>query len=138
MLRIQLIKHKKSIRFFFLTWKISQLPNTNTGTKSNTSFHSSFPPLKLVASVFLHIVFLPQAFSLTHAGDDAVHRQSGRGVIEAGDGMTFAVLLFLFEYEGGVLLLGDVDVVAGVSSSHDVAGSRVQEDALVVFPLHSD
>ena len=48
------------------------------------------------------------------------------------------MLLLLFEDEGRVLLLGDVDVVAGVRGGHDVARARVQEDALVVLPLHSD
>lgn len=76
--------------------------------------------------------------SLTHAGDDAVHGQPGGGVVEAGDGQPLVVLLLLFEDEGRVLLLRDVDVVAGVSGGHDVAGAGVQEDALVVLPLHSD
>lgn len=48
------------------------------------------------------------------------------------------MLLLLFEDEGRVLLLGDVDVVAGVRGGHDVARAGVQEDALVVLPLHSD
>ena len=42
------------------------------------------------------------------------------------------------EAEGGVLLLGDVDVVAGVGGRHDVAWARVQQDALVVLALHAD
>lgn len=66
-----------------------------------------------------------------------MHGQPGGGVVEAGDRQAL-VLLLLFEDEGRVLLLGDVDVVAGVSGSHDVAGAGVQEDALVVLPLHSD
>lgn len=76
--------------------------------------------------------------SLTHAGYDAVHRQPGGGVVEASDGQALVVLLLLLEDKSRVLLLGDVDVVAGVSGGHDVAGARVQEDALIVLPLHSD
>lgn len=75
---------------------------------------------------------------LTHAGDDAVHRQPGGGVVEPADRQALVVLLLLLEDEGRVLLLGDVDVVAGVGGGHDVAGPGVQEDALVVLPLHSD
>lgn len=67
-----------------------------------------------------------------------MHRKSRGGAIEASDGQIFAVLLLLFEEEGGVLLLGDVDVVAGVGGSHDVARTRVQEDAFVVLPLHAN
>lgn len=74
--------------------------------------------------------------SLTHAGDDALHRQPGGGVVGAGDRQALAVLLLLFEDEGGVLLLGDVDVVACVKGGHDVAGAGIEEDALVVLPLH--
>lgn len=75
---------------------------------------------------------------LTHAGDDAVHRQPGGGVVEAGHRQPLAVFLLLFEDEGWVFLLGDVDVVAGVVSGHDVARPGVQEDALVVLALHAD
>lgn len=75
---------------------------------------------------------------LTHAGDDAVHGQPGGGVVEAGDRQALVVLLLLFEDEGGVLLLGDVDVVAGVAGGHDVSGAGIQKDALVLLPLHPD
>ena len=83
---------------------------------------------------FLSILVL----SLTHTGYDAVHRQPGGGVVEASDGQALVVLLLLLEDKSRVLLLGDVDVVASVSGGHDVARARVQEDALVVFPLHSN
>lgn len=76
--------------------------------------------------------------SLTHAGDDAVHGKPGGGVVEAGDRQALVVLLLLLEDEGRVLLLGDVDVVAGVGGGHDVPGARVQKDALVLLPLHAD
>lgn len=62
---------------------------------------------------------------LTHAGDDAVHWQPGRGVIEASHRQTLAVLFFLLENKSRVLLLGDVDVVAGVSGGHDVARAGI-------------
>lgn len=91
-----------------------------------------------VATSKQQFFFEPLTLGLTHAGDDAVHRQPGRGVIEAGDRQALVVLLLLLEDESGVLLLGDVDVVAGVGSSHDVAGAGVQEDALVLLPLHSN
>lgn len=94
------------------------------------------PPLQTPSLLINPLCFT--SLSLTHAGDDAVHRQSGGGVVEAGDRQALVVLLLLFEDEGRVLLLGDVDVVAGVSSSHDVAGAGVQHDALVVLPLHPD
>lgn len=75
---------------------------------------------------------------LTHAGNDAVHRQPRGGVVEAGDWQALVVLLLLLEDEGRVLLLGDVDVVAGVSGGHDVSRPGIQEDALVLLPLHSN
>lgn len=81
-------------------------------------------------------VFALVSVGLTHAGDDAVHRQPRGGVVEAGDRQALVVLLLLLEDEGGVLLLGDVDVVAGVSGGHDVSRARIQEDALVLLPLH--
>ena len=98
------------------------------------------PPLQISHSLRLNLLLhsLSASLSLTHAGDDTMHRQSRGGVVEAGDGQALVVLLLLFEDEGGVLLLGDVDVVAGVRGSHDVAGARVQHDALVVLPLHPD
>lgn len=40
--------------------------------------------------------------------------------------------------KGWVLLFGDVDVETGVWDSHDVAGSRVQEDVGCVHPAHPD
>lgn len=48
------------------------------------------------------------------------------------------MLLLLLEDESRVLFLGDVDVVAGISSSHDVARSGVQEDAFVVLSFNSN
>lgn len=77
-----------------------------------------------------------KVFFLTHAGYDAVHRQPGWGIIEASKGETLPMFFLLFEDEGRVFLFSDVDVVAGVSSSHDVTWSRIQEDALVVLPLY--
>lgn len=74
--------------------------------------------------------------SLTHASDDAVHRKL-RGSVIASPGRA-ALLLLLVEDESWVLLFSDVDVVAGVCGSHDVARARVQQDALVVFPLYTD
>lgn len=59
-------------------------------------------------------------------------------MVEAGDWQTCVVLLFLLEDKSRVLLLGDVDVVASVGGGHYVPGARVQEDALVVLPLHAD
>lgn len=81
---------------------------------------------------------MPQVLGLTHAGNDAVHRQSGGGVIEACDGEPLIVLFLLLEDKCRVLLLSDVDVVAGVSGGHDVSGARVQENALVVLSFYSD
>lgn len=81
---------------------------------------------------------MPQVLSLTHAGNDAVHWQSGGGVIEACEGEALVVLFLLFENKCGVLLFGDVDVVAGVSGGHDVSGTRVEEYALVVLSFYSD
>lgn len=78
------------------------------------------------------------AVILTHAGYDAVNGKPGGGVIEARDSQTLGMILLLFEDEGRVFLLGDVDIVTGVCSSHDVTWSRIQEDAFVVFPLHSN
>lgn len=96
------------------------------------------PPLQKSHSLHLNLLFrsLSASLSLTHAGDDAMHRQSRGGVVEAGDGQALVVLLLLFEDEGRVLLLGDVDVVAGVRGSHDVAGAGIQHDALVILPLY--
>ena len=74
--------------------------------------------------------------SLTHAGYDAVHRELA-GSVQESPGAA-ALPLLLVEDEGGVLLLGDVDVVAGVVGGHDVARAGVQQDALVVFPLYTD
>lgn len=48
------------------------------------------------------------------------------------------MLLFLFKDEGGVLLFGDVDVVAGVCGGHDVAGPRVEQDAFILFSLYAN
>lgn len=76
--------------------------------------------------------------SLTHACDDALHREARGGVIHAGGRQPFAVLLLLFEDEGRVLLFSDVDVVAGVCGRHDVARTRVQKYALIVFSLCAD
>ena len=60
-----------------------------------------------------------------------------RGSVVKAPGWT-ALPLLLVEDEGGVLLLGDVDVVAGVRGGHDVARARVQQDALVLLPLYTD
>lgn len=76
--------------------------------------------------------------SLTHACDDALHRETRRGVIHAGGRQPFAVLLLLFEDEGRVLLFSDVDVVAGVGGGHDVTRAGVQKYALIVFSLCAD
>lgn len=75
-------------------------------------------------------------WSLTHAGDDAVHGELRGPVIDPPSGA--ALPLLLVEDEGGVLLLGHVDVIAGVGGGHDVARARVQQDALVVLPLYAD
>lgn len=111
--------------------------NLYTHTTKNTFSFFSFL-LSLPTSEHIYVFFVPLTLSLTHAGDDAVHGQPGGSVVEAGDGQPLVVLLLLLEDKSRVLLLGDVDVVAGVSGGHDVAGAGVQEDALVVLPLHSD
>lgn len=49
-----------------------------------------------------------------------------------------SLIFFLSEDEGGVFLLRDVDVVAGVAGRHDVARSGIQQDAFVIFSLHAD
>lgn len=67
-----------------------------------------------------------------------MYRQPGGGIVQPGHWQALVVLLLLFKDEGAVLLLGDVDVVAGVWGGHDVARTRVQQDALVVLPLHPD
>lgn len=74
--------------------------------------------------------------ALTHAGDDAVHGELRGAVVEPPRGT--ALPLLLVEDEGGVLLLGDVDVVAGIGGGHDVARARIEQNTLVVLPLHAD
>lgn len=72
---------------------------------------------------------------LTHAGNDAVHRQAGRPVVGASPCKAFLLLLLLLlEDESRVLLLGDVDVEASVGRCHDVPRAGVQQDALVLLP----
>lgn len=75
---------------------------------------------------------------LTHTGYDALHRKARGGVVQACDWQTLAVLLLLFKDEGGVLLLGDIDVVAGICGSHDVPGAGVQQNALIVLSLYTN
>lgn len=65
-----------------------------------------------------------------------MHRELRGPVIDSPGSAALALLLV--EDKGGVLLLGDVDVIAGVRGSHDVARARVQQDVLVVFPLYTD
>lgn len=81
---------------------------------------------------------MPQGSALTHACYDALHREARGGVIQTTGWQALAVLLFLFEDEGGVLLLGDVDVVAGVCCGHDVAWARVEQDAFIFFSLYTN
>lgn len=78
--------------------------------------------------------------SLTHARDDAVHGKLWGSVVHSPGSAALPLLLLslLVEDEGWVLLLGDVDVVARVCGSHDVAWAGVQQNALVVFPLYTD
>lgn len=76
---------------------------------------------------------------LTHAGNDAVHRQAGWPIVGASPCKAFLLLLLLLlEDEGRVLLLGDVDVEAGVGRCHDVPRAGVQQDALVLLPPDAD
>lgn len=129
-------KHQQSIHFLFLQG--NPFNQSNVRLCLHLCNYNNIFLCPLFFFLYQHIFSLRLVFTLTHASDDAVHRQPGGGVVEASDGQTFAVLLLLFEDEGRVLLLGDVDIVAGVSGGHDVAGARVQEDALVVLPLHPD
>lgn len=81
----------------------------------------------------------PRSHRLTHAGDDAVHRQAGWTIIGASPSKALLLLLLLLlEDEGRVLLLGDVDVEAGVRCCHDVPRAGVQQDALVLLPPDAD
>lgn len=76
---------------------------------------------------------------LTHTCNYAVNRQPGGAIIDPSPCKAFLLLLlFLLEYEGRVLLLGDVNVEAGVRRCHDVPWPRVQEDTLVLFPPDAD
>lgn len=94
--------------------------------------------MQIITKQYIYLFSALVTVRLTHAGDDTVHGQPGGGVVEAGDRQALVVLLLLLEDKGGVLLLGDVDVVAGVGGGHDVSGAGIQEDALVVLPLHTD
>lgn len=81
---------------------------------------------------------MPQHSALTHAGYDALNGETRGGVVQTADWQALAVLLLLFKNEGGVLLLGDVDVVAGVCGGHDVAGAGVEQDTFILFSLYAD
>lgn len=81
---------------------------------------------------------MPHGTALTHAGYDALHGESRGSVVQTTDWQALAVLLFLFKDEGGVLLLGDVDVVAGVCGGHDVSGAGVEQDAFILFSLYAN
>lgn len=65
-----------------------------------------------------------------------MHRQLRGPVVEPAS--RAALPLLLVEDESRVLLLGHVDVVAGVCGRHDVARAGVQQDALVVLALDAD
>lgn len=65
-----------------------------------------------------------------------MHRELRGSIVDAPRSASLPLLLV--EDKGGVLLLGDVDVVAGVCGGHDVARARVQKDTLVVLPLYPD
>lgn len=74
--------------------------------------------------------------SFTHAGNDAVHGQLWGPIVHPP--CRASLPLLLVEDEGGVLLLGDVDIVTGVCGGHDVMRSRIEQNAFVLLPLYSD
>lgn len=65
-----------------------------------------------------------------------MHWELRGAVVDAPCGATLPRLLV--EDEGGVLFLGDVDVVAGVRGSHDVARAGIQQNTLVLLLLDTD
>lgn len=84
------------------------------------------------------------AFSLTHAGNDAMHRQAGQTMVY---GLVHAPgippcdsprWLLLPSDKGWVLFFGDVYIKAYVRGPHDVAGTRVQQNVGGVEPAHSN
>lgn len=75
--------------------------------------------------------------NLTHACNDTVHREL-RGAVENVTILLFlAVMRFLSDSKCRVFFLSDVDVVAGVSSSHEMTRTRVQQDDFIIFSLYS-
>lgn len=65
---------------------------------------------------FVKIIYIN--IDLTHASNDAVDRELRRTVQNGTVSMILPVMRFLSDSKCRVFLLSDVDVVAGVSSSH--------------------
>lgn len=74
----------------------------------------------------------PRLASLTHAGDDAVHRQPGRPVVEGP--REAALLLLVLVLKRRVLFLGDVNIETHICGVHAVAGAWVQQNVFIVLP----
>lgn len=84
------------------------------------------------------------AFSLTHAGDDAMDWQAGQAMV---DGLVHIPgippcdsprWLLLASDKSWILFFGDVYIKAQVRCPHDVARTRVQQDVGGVEPAHSN
>lgn len=84
------------------------------------------------------------AFSLTHAGNDAMHWQAGQTMVY---GLVHAPgippcdspwWLLLASDKSWILFFGDVYIKAYVRCPHDVAGTRVEQDVGGVEPAHSN
>lgn len=82
--------------------------------------------------------------SLTHAGNDTMDWQAGQTMV---DGLVHTPgispcdspgWLPLSSDKSWILLFGDVYIKAYVRCTHDVAGTRVQQDVGGVKPAHSD
>lgn len=74
--------------------------------------------------------------ALTHASDDAVDGELRRAVQNVTVPLFLPVMRFLSDSKCRVFFLSDVDVVAGVSNSHEMTGTGVQQDHFIVLSLY--
>lgn len=90
--------------------------------------------ISFFSSLFLktQLIVIANLLILTHAGNDAMYRQSGRSVIKRPWCIVFSLLVLVLKC--WILFFGNVNIETYIWSIHNVARTWIQQNVFIILP----